>query len=69
MIEEKKARPYDEAIALLVKLRDLAIFQDWLPEFRARLAALQAQYAGRLAFQERLRKAGLVCERIEPDIS
>lgn len=60
LIEERKARPYDEAIALLVKLRDLAIFQDRLPEFQARLAALQAQYAGRPAFQERLRKAGLV---------
>jgi len=59
LIEEKKARPYDEAVALLVKLRDLAVFQDRLPEFQARLAALQAQYAGRPAFQERLRKAGL----------
>jgi len=48
-----------QAVALLVKLRDLAIFQDRLPEFQARLAALQAQYAGRPAFQERLRKAGL----------
>jgi hypothetical protein len=59
LIEEKKARPYDEAVALLVKLRDLAIFQDRLPEFQARLATLQAQYANRPAFQERLRKAKL----------
>ena len=35
LIEEKKARPYDEAVALLVKLRDLAVFQDRLPEFEA----------------------------------
>ena len=60
LIEEKKARPYDEAVALLVKLRDLAVFQNRLPEFQARMTALQAQYAGRPAFQERLRKAGLV---------
>ena len=60
LIEEKKARPYDEAVALLVKLRDLAVFQDRLPEFQARMAALQAQYASRPAFQERLRKARLV---------
>ena len=60
LIEEKKARPYDEAVALLVKLRDLAVFQNRLPEFHARMTALQAQYAGRPAFQERLRKAGLV---------
>jgi len=60
LIEEKKARPYDEAVVLLVKLRDLAIFQDRLPEFQAKLATLQAQYANRPAFQERLHKAGLV---------
>ncbi len=60
LIEEKKARPYDEAVVLLVKLRDLAMFQGRLPEFQARMAALQAQYANRPAFQERLHKAGLV---------
>ena len=60
LIEEKKARPYDEAVALLVKLRDLAVFQNRLAEFETRLSSLQAQYAGRPAFQERLRKAGLV---------
>ena len=60
LIEEKKARPYDEAVALLVKLRDLAVFQNRLAEFEACLSSLQAQYAGRPAFQERLRKAGLV---------
>jgi hypothetical protein len=60
LIEEKKARPYAEAVALLVKLRDLAVFQNRLAEFEARLSSLQAQYAGRPAFQERLRKAGLV---------
>jgi predicted nucleic acid-binding protein len=60
LIEEKKARPYDEAMALLVKLRDLAVFQNRLAEFQTRLAALQAQHANRPAFQERLRKARLV---------
>ena len=60
LIEKKKARPYDDAVALLVKLRDLAAFQGRLPEFQAKLAALQAQYANQPAFQERLRKARLV---------
>jgi len=60
LIEEKKARPYDEAVALLVKLRDLAVFQNRPAEFEACLSSLQAQPAGRPAFQERLRKAGLV---------
>jgi len=60
LIEEKKARPYDEAVALLVKPRDLAVFQDRLPEFETRLAALQEHYTNRPALQERLRKARLV---------
>lgn len=60
LIEEKKATSYDEAVALLVKLHDLAVFQKQLPEFQARAAALQAQYSKRSAFQERLRKAQLV---------
>ncbi|MCX6031821.1 MAG: hypothetical protein NT169_21280 [Chloroflexi bacterium] len=60
LIEQKQARPYDEAVALLVRLRDLAIFQNRLPEFQPRLAGLQAQYANRPAFQERLRKVGLI---------
>jgi hypothetical protein len=60
LVDQKRARPYDEAVALLVKLRDLAVFQNRLPAFQARLATLQAQYADRPAFQERLRKAGLL---------
>jgi hypothetical protein len=60
LIEEKKARPYDDAVALLVKLRDLAVFQDRSAEFQTRMAALQAQYANRPAFRERLGKAGLI---------
>ena len=59
LIEQKQARPYDEAVALLVKLSNLAIFQQQQPEFEARLRSLQTQYANRPAFQERLRKAGL----------
>ncbi|MBK8050886.1 MAG: hypothetical protein IPK16_29565 [Anaerolineales bacterium] len=59
LLEEKTARAYDEALALLVKLRDLAVFQHQLPEFKTRLDALKARYAKRTAFQERLRKARL----------
>jgi hypothetical protein len=59
LIEQKHAHAYDEAVALLVKLRDLAVLQKRLPEFQTQLAALSAQYANRPAFQERLRKAGL----------
>ncbi len=60
LIERKRARPYDDAVALLIKLRDLAVFENRLPEFQARLAALRAQYANQPAFQQRLRRARLV---------
>lgn len=60
LIEQKQARAYDEAVELLVRLRDLAVFQGQLREFQDRIAILQAQYATRPSFQERLRKAGLV---------
>ncbi len=59
-MEFRKARPYDEAVALLLKLRDLAVFQGRLAEFETRFAALQARYANRPAFQERLHKVKLV---------
>jgi|GEM_PF-5034787 len=52
-----------QAVALLVKLRDRAVLQDRLPEFQTRPAALQAQYAVRPAFQERLRKGWLEMTR------
>jgi hypothetical protein len=60
LIEQKKARPYDEAVGLLVRLRDLAAYQDRSPDFQARLAELQSRYANRPAFVERLHKAGLL---------
>ena len=59
LIEQKKARSYDEAVALLVKLNDLAIYQDRLPEFREKLDGLRAQYTRRPALQARLQRAGL----------
>ena len=59
LIVEKKARPYDEAVALLVKLRDLAVFQNQLPKFQAKMMDLWARYASHPAFQERLRRAKL----------
>jgi hypothetical protein len=40
----------------LLKLRDLAVHQDRIPEFQTRLAELQAEYARRPALLERLRR-------------
>jgi hypothetical protein len=56
LIQQKTASAYDQAVALLVKLRDLAIYQDRLPEFQARLDVLQAQYAKRPALLARLQR-------------
>ena len=54
---DRMPRPHKEAVPLLAKLRDLAAFQNRLPEFLARIAALPAQYASLPAFQERLHKS------------
>lgn len=60
LIEQKAAKPYDEAVALLVKLRDLAAYRKWMPEFESRVITLVSRYAGRPSLMERLRRAGLV---------
>ncbi len=59
LIQRKQAPYYDQATVLLVKLHDLAVYNDKMPEFASRLRQLCAQYANRPAFQERLREAGL----------
>jgi hypothetical protein len=60
LIEEKKAASYDKALALLVKLRDLAVYQDRLPDFQTQVAGLQERYANRPALRERLQRARLI---------
>ena len=59
-IERKNASGYDAAVALLVKLRDLAVFQGELPAFQARLTICCAAYSTRRSLLERVEKAGLV---------
>ncbi len=59
LIERKQAKPYDEAVALLVNLRDLAKYQRRLPAYESRLSTLAGRYAWRPALMERLRRAGL----------
>lgn len=60
LIEEKKARPYDEAVALLVDLRDLATQQQKAHAFQARLQDIHQRFPTRHALIGRLHKAGLV---------
>jgi hypothetical protein len=60
LIEEKKAASYDKAVALLVRLRDLANYQDRVADFQTRVARLQERYANRPALRDRLQRARLV---------
>ena len=59
IIEEKKSASYDKAVALLVKLRDLADYQGRVADFQARVAGLQERYANRPALRDRLQRARL----------
>jgi hypothetical protein len=56
LIQEKSTRAYDEATTLLIRMREVAVYQDRLAQFEARLAELQTQYPKRPALQDRLRK-------------
>ncbi|MBM4465940.1 MAG: hypothetical protein FJ014_10385 [Chloroflexi bacterium] len=60
LIEEKKPASYDKAVALLVRLRDLADYQGRLADFQTRVADLQERYANRPALRDRLQRARLV---------
>jgi hypothetical protein len=59
LIEEKKSASYDKAVALLVKLRDLADYQGRTADFQTRVADLQERYANRPALCGRLQRARL----------
>ena len=59
LIEEKKPASYDKAVALLVKLRDLADYQGRLTEFQTQVAGLQERYTNRPALRDRLQRARL----------
>ncbi|MCL5276160.1 MAG: hypothetical protein M1434_15680, partial [Chloroflexi bacterium] len=60
LLEQRAAKPYDEAVALLVKLRDLAAYQNRLPAFEIRFAAMANRCTGRRSLMERFRRVGLV---------
>lgn len=60
LIEEKQAKPYDQAVTLLTDLRDLAIHQGDTDGFAKRVADIARTYANRPALLRRLQKAGLL---------
>ena len=59
LIEQKKAKPYDEAVQLLIKLRDLAKHQGTEEAFQRRVSGIYERYRTRPALLERLHKARL----------
>jgi hypothetical protein len=59
LIEKTQAKPYDEAVRLLVRLQDLASYQGKEPVFQQRLNGIYERYSRRPALLDRLRKAGL----------
>lgn len=59
LIALKQAKAYDEAVALLQDLRDLAELQGCLPQFRQQLQALKSNYSNRPALLQRLQSTKL----------
>ena len=59
LIATKQPKGYDEAVRLLIDLRDLAQRDERDNEFRKKLETLHADHARKPSFLDRLRKAGL----------
>ncbi|MSP14739.1 MAG: hypothetical protein EXR62_17495 [Chloroflexi bacterium] len=59
LIEQKTTKAYDEAITLLLQLRELAEYQGKVDEFKAQIAGIETQYKNRPALLQRLRSAKL----------
>lgn len=60
LLAKRTASGYDEGVALLAELRDLAVHRGQRPAFDARLAPLLAPYAASPALQRRLKEKRLV---------
>jgi len=59
LIEAGKAKAYDEAVAILRDLGDLAEYQNRTAIFQSQIQKVQEQYSRRSALLDRLRRAGL----------
>lgn len=60
LIALKQAKSYDQAIAHLVDLRDLADYQGKLDEFKSSIEHIQKEYSKRPGLISRLQTAGLL---------
>jgi hypothetical protein len=58
-IQQRQPKGYDQAIHLLIDLRDLAIREGHETEFRAKIEDLRAKHAAKRSFIERLIKANI----------
>jgi hypothetical protein len=59
LIHRRQAKAYDEAVEQLLKLRELAEFQNTQSDFKKRLSQLREQYQSRHSFIQRLERVGL----------
>ena len=59
LIQKAQSKSYDEAVKLLVKLRDLAEYQNGLPVFQECLNQIYEQYSNRSGLKRRLQEIGL----------
>jgi hypothetical protein len=59
LIEKSQAKLYDQAVQLLIQLRDLAEFQHQDAAFQEKIAQISQKYSRRTGLIQRLRKAGL----------
>jgi hypothetical protein len=60
LIQQGQAKPYDEAVRLLRRLRDLAEYQGRTVAFQKRLNRIHDKYSRRSALMRRLRNTGLL---------
>jgi hypothetical protein len=60
LIQQSKAKAYDEAVRLLKRLKDLAGYQNRQSAFEEHLEQISDQYSRRYALMRRLREAGLI---------
>lgn len=60
LIALKQTKPYEQAVAYLIELRDLAEFQGNLEEFQASIQQIQKDYSKRPGLISRLQSVGLL---------
>jgi ribosomal protein S15P/S13E len=60
LLEFKQAKTYDQAVAHLIDLRDLAEYQGKVEEFKTHIKQMQKDYSNRTGLISRLKKVGLL---------